>query len=131
MGDVGGETDMAAADEDGGDHRHVRRVGRAALVGVVDQEGVARGEVIAVTTQHRRRAVGKGADMQGQHHVLGHHVAGGVQQRAAGILGFPDDGRKAGAEEAVLHLPDDADQGRLDDLEGDGIDLGRPTFPPP
>ena len=67
-------------------------------------------------------AGGKCADMERQHHVLRHHLALGVHQRAGGILRLPHDGGESGAKQRVLHLLHDAGQARLDDFEIDRVD---------
>ncbi len=120
--DRAAEAEQRAADEHRRDHRHVRRVRAAALIGMVDQEGVALGDGVAVCREHRGAAGRKGADMQRQHDVLGDHVALRIHQRAGGILQLAHDGGEAGAEQRVLHLLHDAGEARLDDFEIDGVD---------
>ena len=104
-------------------HAHVRRVRAAALIGMVDQEGVALRDVVAELLDHGAAAGRERADMQRQHHVLRHHLAVGVHQRAGGVLRFAHDGGEAGAEQRVLHLLHDAGEARLDDFEIDGVDV--------
>ena len=120
--DRAAEAEELAADEDRRDHRHIGRVRAAALIGMVDQEGVALGDGVAVIGEHRGAAGRKGADMQRQHDVLGDDVALRVHQRAGGILRLAHDGGKAGAEQRVLHLLHDAGEARLDDFEIDSVD---------
>ncbi len=67
--------------------------------------------------------------MQREHDVLCHHVALSVHHGARGVLGFADDGGKAGAEQRVLHFLDDAGEARLDHLKGDRIDIARLFHP--
>src|SRR5258708_13385061 len=54
--------------------------------------------------------------------MLSHHLAARVHQRAGRILRLPHDGRKAGAEQRVLHLLNDAGETGLHHFEIDGID---------
>ena len=120
---VGGEADPVAAKKNRREHAHVGRVGAAAEVGMVGDESVAVVDFVKRKSfQDRRGAGGKGAHVERQDDMLGDHFAAGVEHRAAGVLGFSDDRRVAGAEERILHLLDDAGQARLDDLQGDGID---------
>ncbi|MEK7210376.1 MAG: hypothetical protein AAB070_03065, partial [Candidatus Binatota bacterium] len=76
-----------------------------------------------VVSEHTLGAGGEGAHVQGQHDVLGDHFAVTVEDGAAGVLGFSDDGGEAGAKQRVLHLLDDAGQARLNYLQGDGINF--------
>ena len=89
--DGGAETHERASVERGRDHAHVRRVRAAALVGRVDQEGVALGDVV-VGPQDRRAAGGKRPDVQWQHNVLRDDLAARVEQRAGGVLAFAHNG---------------------------------------
>ena len=121
--DRAAETEQRAVDEHRADHAHVGRVRAAALVGMIDQEGVAFRDAVAEFRDHRAAAGRKGADMQRQHHVLRHHFALGVHQRAGGVLRFAHDGGEAGAEQRVLHLLHDAGEAGLHDFEIDGVDV--------
>ena len=119
--DGAAEAEQRAVDEDRRDHRDVGRMRAAALIGVIDQEGVAFGDGVAEFREHRGAAGRKRADMQRQHDMLGDDLAVRVHQRAGGILGFAHDGGEAGAEQRVLHLLHDAGEARLDDFEVDRV----------
>jgi hypothetical protein len=90
---------------------------------MVDQEGVALGDVAAEFRDHRATAGRKRADVQRQHHMLRDHFAPGVHQCAGSILRFTHDGGEASAEQRVLHLPHDAGEAGLHHLEIDGVDV--------
>ena len=74
-----------------------------------------------VALQYPFGAGGKGAHVKRQDDVLGDDFALAVEDGAAGVLRFADDGGEAGAEKGVLHLLDDAGQPRLNNLKSDGI----------
>ena len=121
--DRSAEAEQLAVDEHRAQHAHVGRVRAAAVIGMVDQEGVALGDVVAELRDHRAAAGRERADMQRQHHMLRDHFALGVHQRAGGILRFAHDGGEAGAEQRVLHLPHDAGEARLHHFKIDGVDV--------
>jgi hypothetical protein len=121
--DAAAEPDELAGDEDRAQHRHVGRMRAAALIRVIDQEGVAFGDLVAELPDHRAAAGRKRPDMERQHHMLRHHLALGIHERARSVLRFAHDGGEAGAEQRVLHFLHDARQARLDDLEVDRIDV--------
>jgi hypothetical protein len=90
---------------------------RAPQIGMIGNESVSLMDIRRrIAPQHSFGAGGEGAHVKGQDHVLGDDFTLAVQDSAAGVLGFPDDGGEAGAEERVLHLLDDAGQARLDHL---------------
>src|SRR5262249_37639209 len=93
------------------------RAGATSEIRMIGDESVAlvklRG---AVTLQQACGASRKRTHMERQHHMLGHHFSGGIQNRTAGILGFANDRRVARAKQGILHLLDDAGQPRLNDL---------------
>ena len=121
--DRAAEAEQRAVDEHRAEHAHVRRVRAAAVVGMVDQEGVALGDVAAEFRDHGAAAGRERADMQRQHDVLRDHLALGIHQRAGGVLRFTHDRGEAGAEQRVLHLPHDAGEARLHHFEIDGVDV--------
>ena len=120
--DRAAEAEQLAADEDRRDDRDVRRVWAAAVVGVIDDEGVALRDAVAERIDDGGGAGGECADVQRQDHVLRHHVALRVHQRAGCILRFPHDGGEAGAEQRILHLLHDAGEARLQHFEIDRVD---------
>jgi hypothetical protein len=92
---------------------------------MIDDECVAVVNVIVRKAfVHGSSASGKGTHMQRQHDVLRDHLTGGIQNCAAGILGFANDGRIASAEKRILHFLHDTGEAGLNDLQGDGIDHG-------
>ena len=121
--DRAAEAEQLAVDEHGREHAHVGRVRAAAVIGVVDQEGVALRDGAAELRDDRAGAGRERADVQRQHHVLRHHLAFGVHQRAGGVLRLAHDGREAGAEQRVLHLLHDAGEARLHHFEIDRVDV--------
>ncbi len=120
--DAAAEAEQLTRNKDRRDHRHVRRVRTAALIGMIDQEGITFGDVVEFF-QHRRAAGGESTDMQRQNHVLRHHFTLGIHQRAGSILRFPHDGGKAGAEQRILHLLHDTGEAGLYDFEIDRVDV--------
>ncbi len=120
--DRAAKAEQRVADEDRRDHRNVRRVRAAAVIGMVDDERVARRDTVAKRVDDGGGAGGKCADMERQHHVLRHHLALGVHQRTGGILRLPHDGGESRTKQRVLHLLHDAGQARLDDFEIDRVD---------
>ena len=121
--DRAAEAEQRAVDEHRAEHAHVGRVRAAAVIGMVDQEGVALGDVVAEFGDDGAAAGRERADMQRQHDVLRHHFALGIHQRAGGVLRFAHDGGEAGAEQRVLHLLHDAGEARLHHFEIDGVDV--------
>ena len=92
---------------------------------MIDDEGVAFVNIIVrKALVHSSSASREGAHMQRQHDVLRDHRTSGIQNCAAGILGFANDGRIAGAEKLILHFLHDTGEAGLNDLQGDGIDHG-------
>ena len=73
--DRAAEAEQRAVDEHRRDHRDVRRVRAAALIGMIDQEGVALRDGAAELREHGGAAGRKRADMQRQHHMLRDHLA--------------------------------------------------------
>ena len=122
VGHAGAEAYPFALVEDRRQHAHVRGVGAAAAVGVIDDVGVALPELFR--GKPFEQALGTGGEcphMERQHHVLGDDLRLGVEDGATGVVGFADDGGEAGAEEGGLHLLHDAVEGGADDLDGDGV----------
>jgi len=89
---------------------------------VIDDEGVPLRDAVAKHIDDGGGAGRERADMQRQHHVLRHHVALRVHQRAGRILRLPHDGGEAGAEQRILHLLHDAGEARLHHFEIDRVD---------
>ena len=91
VGDGAGEGDQGALRKHGRDDAHVGRMGAAALIGMVDEKGVAFLDVV-IFADDRLAAGGEGADMQRQHHMLGHHIAHSVHDGAGCVLALANDG---------------------------------------
>ncbi len=125
MRDAAAEAEQAAVDEDRRDHGDVGRMGAAALVGMIDQKGVALRNGVAERAEHGGAAGRERPDMERQHHVLGDHLAPRVHQCTGCILGLAHDGGETGAKQRVLHFLDDSAEARLDDFEVDRVDGGR------
>jgi hypothetical protein len=113
------EADQLAVDEDRRDHRHVRRVRTAAFVRVIDQIGVAVGDVVFVGVNYCAAAGGERAHVQRKHDVLRDNVTAHIHDRAGRILGFAHNRGEACAEQRILHLLHDAGERGLDDLDVD------------
>ncbi len=122
VGNAAAKAEQRAIDEHGRNDGDVGRVRAAAVIGVIDQKGVAFRDGVAKCFEHRAAAGRKCSDMQRQHDMLGDDIAVAVHQGAGGILGFADDRRETGAEQRILHFLDDAAQTGLDDFEVDSID---------
>ena len=119
---AGAEAHPLALVEDRCQHAHVRSVGAAAAVGVVDDVGVAFLQLLrGKPFEEPLGASREGAHVERQHHVLGDDLGPGVEDGAARVVGFADDGGEARAEERGLHLLHDAVQRGADDLDGDGV----------
>jgi hypothetical protein len=99
----------------------------AALIGMIDQEGIALHHVGAEGRDHGACAGRERPDMQRQHDMLRHNLAARVHQRAGGILRFAHDGGEAGPEQRVLHLLHDAGEARLHHFEIDRVDRHHPS----
>ncbi len=112
--------DEAAVDEHRRDDADVGRMVLAGLVGMIDDEGIARrgvGKAAADFVDLR----GERPDMQRLRNALRHHAALRVEDREGEILAFLDDGGIAGAQHVERQLARDL-QGRLvDDFEIDGV----------
>src|SRR6185312_3950258 len=95
----------------------------AAEIRVIDDERIAVVDILGrKALEDGGRAARKGAHMQRQHDVLCDHLTGGIQDCAAGILGFANDGRIAGAEKRILHFLHNTGEARLNHLQRNGID---------
>ena len=115
---------VAAADEGGSDHVHVRQV-RAAEVGVVVDERVARPDVFSPGLGHRAHRIRHRAEVDGEIGALRHHVSAGVEHAAGIVPGDLEDGRVGGLREHHLHLLRDRVEAVLHDLEGGGVGARR------
>ena len=117
----GGEEDQPLAREHRIDERHVVQV-RAAAVGIVEHDHVARLEVVAEVLHGVLDRPGK------RHHVradvlgLGDHLRRGIEEAAGEVLGLVDRDRAGGAEHGRAHLAHDRDQALGQHLERDGIE---------
>ena len=127
MGDVADEADQPLADEYRRDHGDVGRVVLAGLVGMVDDESVARlGRVAEAPADlvHLRR---QRPDMQRLRNALRDHAAGAVEDGEGEVLAFLDDGRIARAQHVERELARDLQRGLIDDFEVDGVQSGLRT----
>ena len=121
VGDIADEADDPFAHEHRRDHGHVGRVVLAGLVGVVDDEGVARLDRTAEAPAdlvHLRR---QRPDMQRLRDALRHHAALAVEDREGEVLALLDDGRIARAQHVERELAGDLQGGLVDDFEVDGV----------
>ena len=119
--DVADEADDPLAHEYRRDDGDVGRVVLAGLVGMVDDEGVARlGRIAEAPADlvHLRR---QRSDMQGLRNALRHHAAGVVEHREGEILALLDDGGIARAQHVERELAGDLQRGLIDDFEVDGV----------
>src|ERR671922_475187 len=114
---IGGEADPFPLIEYGGKHSHIRSVRTAAEIRMVGDKGITFLDFRAgIAFQHTGSTSRECSHVQWQDHVLSYDFALAVQDRAARVLGFSDDGGKAGAEKRVLHLLHDPGQTGLYDL---------------
>ena len=134
IGAMGGAADIALMGADDGpqqtlvaiEHRHedgeIRQMA-AAIIGIVEQEDVARLDVLETLLDRDRRPWQR-ADMHrqmiGLRDQAGARVANPQRKVAAGI----EDLRIGGAKHGLAHLLHDRTQPMLDDGPCDGIDLG-------
>ena len=119
--DVADEADDPLAHEHRRDDGDVGRVVLAGLVGMVDDEGVARLDRIAKAPAdfvHLRR---QRPDMQRLRNALRHHAALAVEDREGEILALLDDGGIARAQHVERELAGDLERGLVDDFEIDGV----------
>ena len=120
--DGAAEADEFARMEHRRDDAHVGRVRAAAMIGMVDEEGVALLDVALVGFDHRAAAGRERADVQRQDDMLRDNVAARVHERAGRVLAFAHDGRIARAEKRVLHFEHDAFKARAHDLDVNGVE---------
>ena len=120
--DRSAEAEQLGVEEERGNDGNVGRVRTAAVVGVIDDEGVTSRDATAECVDDGGSTGRKGADVKRQHHVLRHDLAARVHQCAGRILRLPHDGGEAGAEQRILHLLHDAGETGLHHLQIDGID---------
>ena len=110
--------------EHGGDEGDVVQV-HPAQVGVVDEDAVARGEVIGPVGPDRpRHDVGERAQVRRLGEGLGDRAQVAVEERTGEIAAGLDVRGIRGAAERRPHLFGDGEQGVANDLEADGIDVG-------
>ena len=123
VADVAGDP---PAHEDRRDHGDVGRVVLAGLVGMIDDEGVARLGVVAEAPADFVHLRVERPDMQRLRNALRDHAALRVEDREGEVLAFLDDGRIARAQHVERELAGDL-QGRLvDDFEVDGVQRPAP-----
>jgi hypothetical protein len=119
-----GEGDELAFDEHRPDDAHVAEM-RAAGIGVVGDEDVARVDVVLEAVDDRLAGKMQRADMDRDvTRPLHHRVALGVAQ-AVGEVATVDDEGIAGAEQLLRHLVDEVAVGVFQNLEGDAIESHR------
>ena len=107
------------------EHRHERgQIGQvvAAVVGVVEQEHVARPDVAAKVVVHRPRRPRQRADVDRHVLGLGDQAPFGVAQRGREIAARVDDLRVRGAQHRLAHLLGDRMQPVADHRDRDRVD---------
>ena len=112
--------DEAIVEEHRRDDGDVGRVVLAGLIGMIDDEGVARRGIgkAAADFVHLR---GQRADMQRLRNALRHHAALRVEDREGEVLAFLDDGGIAGAQHVERELTRDLQRRLVDDFKIDGV----------
>jgi hypothetical protein len=105
------------------DHRHVVEV-RAAGIGLVVQEDVARVDVVPKLCAHRLHRPADRHDVQRMVLPLGHRddLRLAIHEDARKVLALVEDRRVRGAHQRHAHLAHDRDEGLAQHLERDGID---------
>src|SRR5215510_5137279 len=93
----------------------------AGLIGVVDDEGVARLDVAAVAPADLLHLRGQRPDMQRLGNALRDHAAFAVEDGEGEILALLDDGGIARAQHIDRKLAGDLQRGLVDDFEIDGV----------
>ena len=134
VGAMGGAADVALMGAHDGpeqalaavEHRHERgeiRQMAAAMIGIVEQDDVARLHVLEPLLDRERRP-GQRADMDRDVVGLRDQAAARVADRQREIAAGIEDLRIGGAKHGFAHLLHDRTETMLDDGAGDGIDLG-------
>jgi hypothetical protein len=111
----------APAVEDRLDRGEVGQVA-AAVIGVVEQEGVAGRHVRAEARDHRLRRPGHGADMHRNVVGLRDELPFGVGHRHREVAARIEDLRVRGADHRLAHLLDDRGEAAREHRDGDGVD---------
>ena len=121
VGDVADEADQPSADEHRRDHGDVGGMVLAGLVGMVDDEGIARLGGVAEAPADLVHLGRQGPDMQRLRNALRDHAPGAVENGEGEILAFLDDGRIARAQHVERELARDLQRRLIDDLKVDGV----------
>ena len=112
------------------EHENIRQV-HAALIGVVDDDRIAFGQVVAIARQHRGHGLGNGPQMQGDGLGLYHHAAMPVADGGRVVHHILDDLRARGAQHGVGHLIGNGVHGVFHHGKADRVEPGfqaRPGF---
>ena len=109
--------------EDRHEHENIRQM-HAALVRIVQNNGIAWRQVVAVILQHHAHGLRYGPQMQRNGLRLGNHVTRRIANGRGIIHHILHDFRSRGANDVIGHLVDDGIEAVLDNGEGDGIDRG-------
>ena len=125
VGDEGHEFPLV---EDGGDEGHVGQMGRAAAVGVVDDEHVPLVQgLLRMTAQQGLAGEHEGAEMHGQAHVAdADNATLGVHDYGGAVLPFLDVGGVGGLDETISDqdFVSNGSQTVADYLNGNGVKSG-------
>jgi hypothetical protein len=119
--DIADEAGEPLAHEHRRDHGHVGRMVLAGLVGVVDDEGVARLDAAAETPADFGDLRRQRPDMQWLRNALRHHAAVGIEHREGEVLALLDDGGIARAQHVERELTGDLQRGLINDFEIDRV----------
>src|SRR5262249_45243472 len=122
MTDHHGERPALAAVEDRHEHEDVGE-GRAGVIGVVHDHGVALVEIVAELGEHGGDGFRYGAEVKRDGLGLRHHLSLGVTERRREIHHVLDDLRARDAHDGVGHVVDDGIEPALDYRERNGVDL--------
>ena len=120
MSDAGGPADKGPLQEDRLEDVEVRQM-RATLVGVVQDEDVARMRPPRELLAHAGHGVGDGAEVKRQRQPLGDEPPLRVAERAGHVHGVLEVVRVRGAHERDGHLVHDRVERVLDQLVQDGV----------
>ena len=119
--DIADEADEPPVCEHWRDHRDVGRVVLAGLVGMIDDEGIARLDAVAVAPADLVHLSRQRPDMQRLRNALRHHAAFAVEDGEGEILALLDDGGVARAQHVERELARDLQRRLVDHLEIDGV----------
>src|SRR6516164_1567408 len=129
VGDVADEAEEPLTDEQRRDDGDVGGMVLAGLIGMIDDESIARLGRIAEAPADLVHLRCQRPDMQRLRDALRHQAAYAVEDGEGEILAFLDYGGIARAQHVERELARDLQGGLIDDFEVDGVQIGAPRHP--